>query len=507
MGALTEKLKEVTISVIPVSFLVLILHFTGLTPLSTSELIRFIIGAIILIMGLAVFLMGIDLAATPLGLSSGSALFQTNKMVLVLLGGFALGFLITIAEPVLAILAGQISDITDGALGSWEVILAVSVGVGLLIMIGFLRTIKNISLNYLLYVLYGFIFLLCLFVPTAFHAFAFDAFGSTTGAITVPFMLALAVGTSRHRAHREKDSAASFGLTGLAGAGAIVGLLLRGVMSSFANFSAEGMAESQTGDAIWTVIRDEFILNSKEGLLSIVPLIVVLLALQWSRQRFRAKSAIRVSIGIAYCFVGLVLFMTGVKAGFMPAGQRVGELLAGMNKDWLLMLVGFLLGMLTILAEPAVHVLTQQVEEETAGNVPKRLVLIFLAAGVSFSIVLSIMRIVIPWLQLWHILLVGYGLILILTRFTPDLFVGIAYDSGAVASGPISATFILAFAQGAASSTPGADVILDGFGVIALIAMTPLITIQLLGILHRIRSNKRHYETSPPAISEESQDA
>lgn len=490
MGALNEKLKEVTMAVLPVTVLVLILHFTTLTTLSQAELIRFLIGAAMLIFGLALFLLGVDLGATPIGKTSGDALVRTNKMPIVLAGGFILGLLITVAEPDLAILADQIALITEGALGRWEVIIFVSVGVGLLVLFAFLRTIKQLSLRVIIYIAYGVILLLAFFVPEAFHAFAFDASGSTTGAITVPFMLALAIGTSRYRAHHEKDAAASFGMVGLASAGAIIGLLFRGVLTSFADFSAENIVETAVGDEIFPVFWNEFVHSAYEGLLSLLPLAIVLIVIQLTKARLKWRHVVRAAIGLVYCLIGLIVFMTGVKAGFMPAGQKVGGLLAGMGLEWLLIVAGFFIGMLTILAEPAVHVLTKQIEEETAGNVPRRLVLIFLSAGVSISIVLSMLRILIPALKLWHILLPCYLIIMILTRFTPELFIGIAFDSGGVASGPMTATFILAFAKGAASQTPGADVILDGFGVIALVAMTPLIALQLLGILHQIRMRR-----------------
>ncbi|HHT44200.1 MAG TPA: DUF1538 domain-containing protein [Fastidiosipila sp.] len=490
MGALNEKLKEVTMAVLPVTVLVLILHFTALTPLTNAELIRFLIGAAFLIFGLALFLLGVDLGATPIGKASGYILVRTNKLGIVLAGGFILGLLITVAEPDLAILADQIALITRGVLGRWQVIIFVSVGVGLLVMFAFLRIIKRLSLRLIIYISYGIILLLSIFVPQAFHAFAFDASGATTGAITVPFMLALAIGTSRYRAHQEKDAAASFGMVGLASAGAIIGLLVKGVLSSFADFSAEHIVETVVGDQILPFFWREFLHSAYEGALSLMPLAVVLLIIQVTKSRLRMRAVIRVAIGLAYCMFGLVIFMTGVKAGFMPAGQKVGGMLAGMGYDWLLIVAGFFIGMLTILAEPAVHVLTKQIELETAGNVPRRLVLIFLSAGVSISIVLSMLRIMIPGLKLWHILLPCYVIIMILTHFTPELFIGIAYDSGGVASGPMTATFILAFAKGAASQTDGADVILDGFGVIALVAMTPLIALQLLGLLHKVRMRR-----------------
>lgn len=496
MGALSEKLKEVVLSVVPVTVLVLLLHFTTLAPLSGPELIRFLIGACGLIIGLALFLLGVDLGATPIGRHSGDGLIRTNKLGMVLAGGFVLGLLITVAEPDLAILADEIAAITQGALGRWEVILFVSFGVGLLILFAFLRIIKDLSLRILIYLAYGVILILSLFVPQAFHAFAFDASGATTGAITVPFILALAIGTSRYRAHRAKDAATSFGMVGLASAGAVIGLMIRGMLTSFDRFSASAAAPLPEGNGIWALFLTEMGHAAQEGILSLMPLAVVLLILQLTKARIRLRPFVRALVGLIYCYIGLVLFMTGVKAGFMPAGQRVGELLAMKDMAWLLLLAGFFIGMLTILAEPAVHVLTHQIEEETAGNVPRRLVLIFLSAGVSISIVLSMLRILIPGLQLWHILLPGYIIIMILTRFTPELFIGIAFDSGGVASGPMTATFILAFASGAASRTPTADVILDGFGVIALVAMTPLISLQLLGLLHKYRM-QRHVSADP----------
>jgi hypothetical protein len=179
----------------------------------------------------------------------------------------------------------------------------------------------------------------------------------------------------------------------------------------------------------------------------------------------------------------------GVNAGFMEVGMVMGEAIAR-DFSWLLPIIGFLLGMVVVLAEPAVYVLTEQVEDVSAGHIKRKVILVALSIGIAFAVSMSMLRIMIPSLKLWHFLLPGFALGAFLSYRVPPIFVGIAYDSGGVASGPMTATFILAFAQGAAKAIPTANVLIDGFGVIAMVAMTPIVAIQTLGFIFKIKSEK-----------------
>ncbi|NMA35961.1 MAG: DUF1538 domain-containing protein [Clostridiaceae bacterium] len=490
MGLLNEKIKEVLQSLAPVTIFVLVLHFT-IAPLTSLQLGQFLLGAFLLLMGLSVFLVGVDLGATPIGIHSGHAIVRSGKMPILLMGGIILGFLISIAEPDLHILATQIEQLTGGSLAKWTMVIVVSVGVGLLVMVGFWRIVRQIRIRYVLWLVYGIILILACLSPLIFHDFAFDASGATTGAITTPFILALAAGVAKLTTSKHEDARDQFGLVGFASAGAIVAVLAMGAIQ---RTSAIG-APQESATPIYSNLFESFRLvapsSLRDSLLSVAPLVIVFFLLQISVIKIRKRDTIRIYLGMLFCYIGLTIFMIGVMGGFMSTGHILGAKLVTGDKRWMTAIAGFFLGMVTVIAEPAVHVLTQSIEEVTEGAILRKVVLAFLSIGVAFAVMLAVIRIYTPGLHLWHILLPGYILVMIMSFFTPDIFVGIAFDAGGVASGPMTATFILAFTQGIAAGVPGADPLLDGFGVIALVALAPLITLQLLGLISIIQANKR----------------
>ncbi len=490
MGLLNEKIKEVLQSLAPVTIFVLVLHFT-IAPLTSLQLGQFLLGAFLLLMGLSVFLVGVDLGATPIGIHSGHAIVRSGKMPILLIGGIILGFLISIAEPDLHILATQIEQLTGGSLAKWTMVIVVSVGVGLLVMVGFWRIVRQIRIRYVLWLVYGIILILACLSPLIFHDFAFDASGATTGAITTPFILALAAGVAKLTTSKHEDARDQFGLVGFASAGAIVAVLAMGAIQ---RTSAIG-APQDSATPIYSNLFESFRIvapsSLRDSLLSVAPLVIVFFLLQISVIKIRKRDTIRIYLGMLFCYIGLTIFMIGVMGGFMSTGHILGAKLVTGDKRWMTAIAGFFLGMVTVIAEPAVHVLTQSIEEVTEGAILRKVVLAFLSIGVAFAVMLAVIRIYTPGLHLWHILLPGYILVMIMSFFTPDIFVGIAFDAGGVASGPMTATFILAFTQGIAAGVPGADPLLDGFGVIALVALAPLITLQLLGLISIIQANKR----------------
>lgn len=496
MDALGKKFREVITSVVPITVLVIAINFLALfagrgTPLSGSQFGRFSVGSLLVILGLTVFLFGIDIGITPIGENVGLSVAKTGRGVIVALAALVLGFLICVAEPDLEILAGQIEVITENAINRWLLIIIVSLGVGGMVMIGMLRIVFDWSMRLIFAITYGIIFLLALFASPDFLAFAFDASGATTGAITVPFILALSFGVSRVKRHHGSDEEDSFGLSGFASAGAILTVLLFGVITrqgamatTVSGISSEQGFFAPFGPAITSSLL--------EILLSLAPIILVLIVYQLASKKFTQAEFIKLSKGLVYIYLGLVLFMTGVKAGFMDAGTIIGRFI-GQNKG-LAITLGFAVGVVIVLAEPAVHVLTTQIEDITHGFVSKKLVLIMFSSGIAISVGLAMIKAVTTSVKLWHFLLPGYILALGLMFFTPKLFVGMAYDAGGVASGPMSATFVLAFSQGVAFSSYAAGTqvpLVDAFGTIALIAMMPIIMVEALGILYRIKLGKQ----------------
>lgn len=489
-----SKFKEVLFSVIPIIILVLILNFT-ISPMETHLIIRFLIGSFLVIIGLTLFLLGVDIGITPLGSKTGTSLAKTNKLWIVLIGGLILGFFISIAEPGLMVLANQVDLVTSGQISSISILVVVSVGLAIMLSLGFLRIFFNVPLYKVLIALYIIIFGLAIFTSAELRAIAFDASGSTTGILAVPFILSLSVGISKIRKDSEASEADSFGLVAIASTGAIIAVMILDLFSKTKEFS--GVLE--LGVSNTTSIIGPFIegipSNLKESFMAMLPLVVILLFLQVISFKLKKKELRKLLTGVLFAFIGLLVFLMGVNAGFMDVGTSIGESLALLDNKIYIIIIGFILGVVTILAEPAVYVLTHQIEDVTSGYVKRKAVLVALAVGVGLAVGLSVIRVLVPQIQLWHYLLPGYIISIILMFFTPKLFVGIAFDAGGVATGPMTATFILAFIQGAAHAFEGADLMVDGFGMIAMVAMIPIITLEVLGLIFKVKSKTEGVET------------
>ncbi len=489
MSVLTEKFKEVVFSVLPITVIVLILHFT-ISPLEPHHLVRFLIGSMLIIVGLSIFLAGVDIGITPMGNHLGAVLAKTHRIWKVGLGAALLGFVVSIAEPDLHILAEQVDMVTTGMISKLSILVVVSIGIAIMLAAGFIRILYNIPLYRLLTVIYLIIFALSIFTTPEFLAISFDASGATTGALAVPFILALALGVSSMKKDSKASEKDSFGLVAIASAGAILGVLIMSLVTGQQQITGTLETAASNTTALFTPFFDIMPRISGEILLALSPLLVIFIVLQFATLRLARKAFHRILKGFAYSFLGLVLFLAGVNAGFMEVGRITGYQIALMDNKIYVLLVGFLLGLVTILAEPAVHVLTHQIEEVTSGSVKRKSVLVSLSIGVGAAVALAILKIVVPGILLWHYLLPGYIIAVALSYVTPKLFVGIGFDSGGVASGPMTATFILAFAQGTAEAIDTADVLLDGFGIIAMVALTPLIALQILGLIYKIKSKK-----------------
>jgi hypothetical protein len=489
LSVLLDKFKEVLFSVLPITIIVLLLNFT-ITPIETHRLWGFLLGGILIIIGLSIFLFGVEIGITPIGTLMGTAITKSNKAWIVAVAGVILGFFISIAEPDLHILAGQVQTVTSGVISKSIIVVVVSIGIAVMLAVGLLRIIFNKPLYILLAIIYFIIFILAFFTSPEFLAISFDASGATTGALTVPFILALALGVSALKQSGKQSEEDSFGLVAIASAGAILAVMIMSILAQVKKLSGSLDTHLVQSSSIIAPFINEMPKVAGEILLALLPLIFLFLIFNVISFKLSNKSFRKVLKGLVYTFVGLVLFLVGVNAGFMDVGSVVGYSIASLGKDWIIILVGFILGLVTILAEPAVYVLTHEIEDVTSGYIKRTFVMIALCLGVALAVALSMLRITIPEIQLWHYLLPGYVIAILLTRFVPQLFVGIAFDSGGVASGPMTATFILAFSQGAAEAIEGANVLVDGFGMIAMVALMPIITLQILGLLFKIKSTK-----------------
>ncbi len=484
---LFEKLKEALFSVLPVALIVGVLSLTPLLTLTGTELLVFTVSTVALIVGIGLFNIGADLAMTPMGGHIGSGLTKSRNLWLLLGICFAMGVLITIAEPDLSVLATQVADVMNGTV----LIVTVGVGVGLFLVVAILKMVFHKSLASLLMFFYMLLFsltsLLVIGGNEAFLPLAFDSGGVTTGPITVPFIMALGVGIATTIGGRDAGEN-SFGLVALCSIGPILAVMALGlsvrdeISYALPDYSVESHLGAHFLPSVMGVV--------KEVALALGLIVIFFFILQFAFLHLPRRKLGQISIGILYTFVGLVVFLTAVMVGYMPIGYRIGTQLAEQHPT-LLTGFAFLLGLVVVLAEPAVHVLNKQVEEVTDRSVSKRSMLLALSIGVGLSIGLSLLRIQLDFSILYY-LIPGYFLSLGLSFFVPPIYTAIAFDSGGVASGPLTSSFILPFAIGACATLHGADQVLySAFGVVAMVAMAPLITIQLLGFRAILAKNFR----------------
>ena len=487
--SLLDKLKESLTSVLPVSLLVLILSLTLWVDITTKELFVFEAAALMLIVGISFFNLGADLAMTPMGQYVGEGLAKSKRLGILLTVGFLMGLLITIAEPDLAVLAGQVKAVMN----STTLIVAVGIGVGLFLMLGIFKILFHSDLTSILLFFYMVLFCLASILISrgngSFLSMSFDSGGVTTGPITVPFIMALGVGLALSVGGRNAGEN-SFGLISLCSIGPVAAVLLlsmtaKGDMTfTVPDYSMENILDG----GIDYLLLEQMVDVGK----SLILIVIFFFVLQFAVLKLPKNKIIQILIGIVYAFIGLVLFLSAVTMAFMPIGFKIGIQLAAYSPV-LLIVLAFVIGMVVVLAEPAVHVLNAQVADITAGQVSKKQMMLALSIGVGISIGLSVVRVYFGFSLLYY-LVPGYLISLGLSFFVPRIYTAIAFDSGGVASGPLTSSFILPLVIGACCTLQGESAVLDfAFGVVAMVAMTPLITIQTLGfksvVSLRMRNN------------------
>ncbi len=477
---LKEKFKEALTAVLPIIAIVLVLSFT-IAPITPSILLCFLMGALLVMAGMMFFTLGAEMSMTPMGEKVGAKMTQSKKVWLVIVLSFVLGMIITISEPDLQVLASQVPSVPNMTL-----ILAVAVGVGVFLVIAMLRMLFGIALRNLLVFFYIIVFALVFFVPSDFRAVAFDSGGVTTGPMTVPFIMALGVGISaiRNDKHAADDS---FGLVSLCSIGPILAVLILGMIyrPTESNYSVSQIPQVEDSVELWEMFAHGIPEYMQEIAVSLLPIVLFFGLFQIFALHLSNRSLAKILVGLVYTYIGLVLFLTGANVGFMPAGSYLGKVLAANEFKFLLIPLGALIGYFIVKAEPAVYVLNSQVEEITDGAISAGAMGISLSVGVAVSVALAMIR-VLTGLPVLYFLIPGYIIAIVLSFFVPKIFSAIAFDSGGVASGPMTATFLLPLAQGACIAV-GGNLVADSFGVVAMVAMTPLITIQMLGLVYQLK--------------------
>ncbi len=480
---LKEKTMESLSAVLPISGIVLLISIF-LIPMELWRFVMFLVGSVMLILGMGLFQLGAEMSMTPIGEGIGVGISKTKKTILVVLIAFIMGLIITVSEPDLQVLAEQVPAVPNLTL-----ILTVGIGVGIFLALAVLRIKFRIDLSVMLIVLYTLLIGASAFVPKDFLAIAFDSGGVTTGPMTVPFIMALGVGLASSRS--DKNSASdSFGLVALSSVGPILAVLILGCF-----FRPEAPAESAEGFGNIFTLRDVSLIFAKEMpkyleevLISLLPIAGVFLIFQLITKRYHKRQMKRIGIGIVYTYLGLALFLCGVNIGFAPVGSFIGEELALLEYKWMLVPLGMLIGYYIVKAEPAIQVLNHQVENVTEGAISVKAMNRCMSVGVSISVGLSMLRVLLS-IPIEAIVIPGYITALVMSRFVPKIFVGIAFDSGGVASGPMTSTFLLPLSIGACKAL-GGNLMTNAFGVVALVALTPLIAIQIMGLVYKFKTAK-----------------
>ena len=484
---LKEKWHEALQAVLPIIAIVLVLCF-AIAPLSPSILLCFLMGAVLLLAGMMLFTLGAEIAMTPMGERVGTCLTKSRSLPLSVFLAFLLGFIITISEPDLQVLAEQVPSIPNMTL-----ILSVAAGVGVFLVIALLRMLFSVALPPLLIVFYAVIFGLALFVPKDFLSVAFDSGGVTTGPMTVPFIMALGIGISATRSDRHAADD-SFGLVALCSIGPILAVMLLGMIYNPGEsiYTPPEIPDVENSIELFHLFAVELPAYIKEIAVSLLPIVVFFLIFQIIQLKLPKRQLVKILIGLVYTYIGLVLFLTGVNVGFMPAGNYLGQELASSSHPYALVPIAMVMGYFIVKAEPAVYVLNKQVEEITDGAISERAMGLGLSIGVAVSLGLAMIRVLTGISILWFIV-PGYAAALGISFFVPKIYTAIAFDSGGVASGPMTAAFLLPLAQGACTAL-GGNIVQDAFGVVAMVAMTPLITIQVMGLASKLLAKKKDEE-------------
>jgi len=494
-SAFLKKLLENYLSVLPIVAVVSVLFVISLfvdsflPNLNLMTFMAFLICAIFIGLGLSFFTLGTDESMSRIGNLIGESLFKRKKIFFIIAMTFILGVIITVAEPDLSVMAEQIGW------NKYLLIAFVALGVGLFVVFGVLRIVFNKNLNIMFICFYAIVFMLAGLVNPKFLPIAFDSGGVTTGPVTVPFILAFGAGLAASKATNGRSGEDAFGLTALASVGPIIAVM---VLSLFADPDSlvytmdtnifQNVSEWSDFAFVFFGEFGTLILHELQNVaISVTPVLVFFLIYNFIFIHLRPKQLIKIIVNLFYAYIGLVVFLTAVNLGFLPMAQTVGM---GLGNDQFFLIaiaVGALFGLFGVLAEPAVHVLVRQIEAVSEGTIKSKTVLAVMAIAIGGGVAIAIVRSYYNF-SILYIMVPGYMIALGLSFLVPKIYTSIAFDSGGVASGPMASTFVMPFAIGFTVGKHGTESVYnDAFGCVAMIALMPLIVIQLMGLYAQVK--------------------
>ncbi|MGX7198715.1 DUF1538 domain-containing protein [Enterococcus nangangensis] len=489
--------KETIFSSLPLAAIVLLVC-VFIAPLADpADYLKLLIGYLAVTVGQTLFLVGLESSILPIGKIVGQSLIKLKNLWLIVLCGIVFGFVVTVAEPALEVLARQTHLVLD-AVDIHAFVWLASAGTGLSVGFALLRLMKNWSIKKIFALAYAFVFAMILIVPEEFVGLAFDASGATTGDVSVPFILALGIGVSQTLSKR-KSNDETFGIIGITSIGPIIAIFLYGLylfISRQGNLPLNDIYDPAISGGFMSILQDNVVAVA----LALLPVLLAFIPFQIFIVKLPRQKFIHLMLGAILVYFGLLVFLSGIDYGFAFAGKYIGEVfLDPARPSWfryILLIISFFLGMAITLSEPAVTVLGDQLEELTNGHIKKMTIRLTLALGIGCAVVLSVVKIL-TGINILFFLAPLYLVAVLLMKPSSQLFTSLAFDSGGVTGGALTSAFLtpltLGIAQAVALQDPAnaQSVLTNGFGIIAFISVTPLIAVQVLGILYESRAAKQ----------------
>ena len=482
-----EQLYSSIKSILPITLIVLVLSVLSFNYDLINIIPSFLIGAFLLIIGMTSFNLGVDISMVEIGSKIGNNLTKKKTITLILMFSFIIGFIVTIAEPDLSVLASQVPTISDDLL-----INSVGLGVGLFLLIAVFRLLFQFNYSLILAFFCIIAFVLAFFTPSEFVPLAFDAGGVTTGPLSVPFIIALGAGLAfRSRGKNKKEN--TFGMISFCSIGPVIVVLILGIIfNAKSNYVPYDIPNYSNFGELIKLFIDTLPRFLWDVLESFSPIVIFFLVYNFLFLKLDKKELFKIFKGLIYTYLGLTIFLWGINVGFLPIGYMIGKTMS--DYELLLVPIGMIIGYFIVISEPAVGVLTEQIEELTNGNIKRKVLNVSLSIAVSLATGLAVLHAITGISIIWF-LLPGYVIALLLSIFVPQVFTAIAFDSGGVASGTMSATFLLPFVVGISESL-GRNVLTDAFGLIAIVATTPLVVVQMVGLIYKLKTKKIAYKNA-----------
>lgn len=485
MVLFTEKLKEVLTSILPIVVVFSILAIF-LLKLPGEEIAMFIFCIILVVLGFTIFLTGVEVGINPMGAIIGKEIPKRRSRMFMILVVFTISFLVTIAEPDVSVFATQVHEMFS-SINPGTLTLCIAVGVAFFLIVAAFRIIYKLSLRAIITAGYVVVAIMTIVLYATgnneFIAIAFDSGGVTTGPVTVPVLLALGIGICSVGAKRNRME--GFGMIGLASIGPIIALLIMGLVSNttYAAGSESAPEELTIGlELLWK----EFVESARGVLIALLPLIAFFIVFKRVFLQHSWASIYYMVEAVAVAGIGVIIFLTGVYTGFMPVAIKLGVELAT-YEPFLVIILGFVLGFLVAFAEPAVSILGDQVQRASRGMLPRKLIIMVISVGVAFLVALGMMKTVYDLNLIW-IIIPGYVITIVLMWLGEKDMVGIAFDAGGVSTGPMSVAILSSIYVGLSSALyDGATAVINGFGLIALIALAPCLFLSALSVFMKYK--------------------